>query len=675
MCGMRNETVQKRLLTKEDLTFAKALELAETEERASKDAEQLHSRAQQEVHRVRQFCPALRPEGKDKGPANCYRCGGKHEQHVCKFRFETCRYCKKKGHIVRVCRRKQADTEGGEGDSQGEDDSYQAGWKPVHEIRAMKQWKKQSPMFVKIKVEGVPIQMELDTGAAVSILPLRMYKEKFRHILLNETAAKLKTYTGERVQPQGQLAVKVEKDKVVQYLTFIVVDEPGPPLLGRDWLSKIPINWNTIKLIGTEQQSKDRQNCQLEALLLKCTKTQNQKLGAVKGMKARLPLQEGATPVFVKARPVPYSLKDKVAKELDRLEREGIITPVASSEWATTIVIVPKKDGSIRICGDFRTTVNKAIKVDKYPLPKVDDIGGSTIFSKIDLLQAYLQMELDEGARELCTINTHKGLYRYNRLPFGVSSAPAIWQRAMEQVLQGVPKTQCLLDDIIVAGATEEHFRIIAEVLGKLDQHGMTVNKAKCAFFKPQIGFCGHLIDANGLHKSQEKIKAVSDAPTPQNVSQLRAFLGLVNYYNRFLPNLSSVLALLHQLLRKQTRWNWTGDCSMALKKVKSLIASELVLTHFTPDRPVSPAQLLMKRDLRSVLHLMRPDVRDNVFKNQSAQVNSRAAAVERNFGVGDAVMVRNYRPKHPRWQPAVVHAREGPKSYQVTFRPDGACS
>ena len=293
--------------------------------------------------------------------------------------------------------------------------------------------------------------------------------------------------------------------------------------------------------------------------------------------------------MFVKARPVPYSLKDKVAKELDRLEREGIITPVASSEWATPIVIVPKKDGSIWICGDFRITVNKAIKVEMYPLPKVEDIlaaiGGSTIFSKIDLLQAYLQMELDEGARELCTINTHKGLYRYNRLPFGVSSAPAIWQRAMEQVLQGVPKTQCLLDDIIVAGAIEEeHFRIIAEVLGKLDQHGMTVNKAKCA--KPQIGFCGHLIDADGLHKSQEKIKAVSDAPTPQNVSQLRAFLGLVNYYNRFLPNLSSVLAPLHQLLHKQTRWNWTGDCSMAFKKVKSLIASELVLhvTHFTPD-------------------------------------------------------------------------------------------
>ena len=187
----------------------------------------------------------------------------------------------------------------------------------------------------------------------------------------------------------------------------------------------------------------------MEALLSKYANTQNQKLGTVKGMKDRLPLQDGATPVFVKARPVPYSLKDRIVDELDMLEKEGIITSVVSSEWVTPIVVVPKKDGTIRICGDFRTTVKKAIKVEKYPLPKVEDmfaaIGGSTVLiSKIDLLHAYLQMELDKGARELCTINTHKGLYRYNRQPFGVSSAPAIWQRAMEQVLQGVAKTHAV---------------------------------------------------------------------------------------------------------------------------------------------------------------------------------------------------------------------------------------
>ena len=167
--------------------------------------------------------------------------------------------------------------------------------------------------------------------------------------------------------------------------------------------------------------------------------------------------------------------------------------------------------------------------MEKYPLPKVEDIfaaiGGSTIFSKIDLLHAYLQMRLDEGTDNSAQ-STHNGLYQYKRLPFhfGVSSAPAIWLRVTEQVLQGVPKTQCLLDDIIIA--EEEHLQIIEEVLARLDKYGMTLNKAKHAFFKSQIEYCGHLINAEGLHKSQEKIKALSEAPTLQDISQLRAFLG-----------------------------------------------------------------------------------------------------------------------------------------------------
>lgn len=162
-----------------------------------------------------------------------------------------------------------------EDDTQFDDESYQSGWNTIHGIRAMKQWKTQSPMFVEVKVEGLLIQMELDTGAAVSILPLGMYNEKFRHIPLKETAARLKTYTGERVQPQGQLSVKVEIDKVVQHLTFIVVDGPSPPLLGRDRLSKIPVNWNTITLIGADQHSIGGSNRQLEALLSKYPNMQN----------------------------------------------------------------------------------------------------------------------------------------------------------------------------------------------------------------------------------------------------------------------------------------------------------------------------------------------------------------------------------------------------------------
>ena len=126
-------------------------------------------------------------------------------------------------------------------------------------------------------------------------------------------------------------------------------------------------------------------------------------------------------------------------------------------------MVVPKPDGSVRLCGDFKTTVNPALNVDQFPLPRVEDIlatlGGSDVFSKIDLRWAYLQMELEEESKVLATINTHKGLYRYNRLAFGIASAPAIWQKTIERVLEGIPKTQCLLDDIIVAGTGEEEHR------------------------------------------------------------------------------------------------------------------------------------------------------------------------------------------------------------------------
>ena len=155
----------------------------------------------------------------------------------------------------------------------------------------------------------------------------------------------------------------------------------------------------------------------LECLLARYPDIARDTIGKMADVKAKLTLRNGAIPVFMKARPVPYSLRTKVETELERLERENI-TPVTWSEWATPVVVVPKADGSVRLCGDFKVTVNPALNIDQYPLPRIEDIlatlGGSTVFSKIDLQSAYLQMELDDDSKKLATIHTHKGLYRYN---------------------------------------------------------------------------------------------------------------------------------------------------------------------------------------------------------------------------------------------------------------------
>ena len=297
----------------------------------------------------------------------------------------------------------------------------------------------------------------------------------------------------------------------------------------------------------------------------------------------------------MKARPVPYSVRKKVEDELNRLQELGIISPVSWSEWATPIVVVPKQDGAIRLCGDFKVSVNPALKIDMYPLPKVEDIfatlGKGELYSKIDLLQAYNQLEVEVASRNLLTINTHKGLFQYSRVPFGIAAAPAIWQRTLELVLQGIPRVHCLLDDIIIAGRDEEeHFRLLEQVMARLDQHNFTINQQKCKFFQKQLEFCGYQIDSQGLHKTPDKIQAMLEAPRPTSVTQLRSFLGIINYYHRFLPNLSTVLAPLHELLKAHTQWKWTGDCEKAFEEVKKLVASDTVLIHFDPQLPISVA-------------------------------------------------------------------------------------
>ncbi|CAC5399296.1 unnamed protein product [Mytilus coruscus] len=156
-------------------------------------------------------------------------------------------------------------------------------------------------------------------------------------------------------------------------------------------------------------------------------------------------------------------------------------------------------------------------------------------------------------------------------MAFGIASAPAIWQRTIEQILSGIPGTQCLLDDMIITGSTdEEHLNNLESVLKRLNQYGLKANIDKCEFFKDSVTFCGHVIDKHGLHKTPDKIKAIKNAPAPENVSQLKSILGLINYYAKFLPDLSATLSPLHNLLRKDTTWKWTKECQEAFDKVKS---------------------------------------------------------------------------------------------------------
>lgn len=200
--------------------------------------------------------------------------------------------------------------------------------------------------------------------------------------------------------------------------------------------------------------------------------------------------------------------------------------------------------------------------MDQHPLPKPEELfatlTGGEQFTKMDLSQAYLQLELEEESKRLVTINTHKGLYRFTRLPFGVASAPAIFQRVMESVLLGIPRVVCYLDDILITGASvAEHLRNVERVPRQLRTFGIQAKENKCAFLKESLG---HIVDKKGLHTSPRKVEAILQAPVPQNKKELRSFLGLVHYYGKFIPNLSSLLSPLNDLLKEDHQWRWCLD-------------------------------------------------------------------------------------------------------------------
>lgn len=245
-------------------------------------------------------------------------------------------------------------------------------------------------------------------------------------------------------------------------------------LLGLDWISMLHLNTkslNDIKFcsvisnITTEVKP-------LNELFEEYQDIFNDELGRCK-VKAQLQIKPNATPTFCKPRSLPFAYRQAVEDDLNRLIKADVLKPISCSKWAAPVVIVPKPGGKVRICADLSTGVNRALDINQYPLPKPDDLfvalNDGESFTKIDFSDAYLQVELDESSKEKLVINTHKGLLQYNRLPFGVASAPSLFQQIMDQMLAGLDGTVCYLDDIIVTGRNQtDHLSNLKQVFQRI---------------------------------------------------------------------------------------------------------------------------------------------------------------------------------------------------------------
>ena len=433
-------------------------------------------------------------------------------------------------------------------------------------------------------VNAMPVTMELDTGAAVSIMSEQQQRDIFLEAQLQPSQVVLQTYTAESVMVVGVLPVRVPYKGEEYELSLVIVGGNGPALFGQDWLSKIRLDWHSITFHTVLSP-------ELERVLQKYEVVFREELGTIGTLPVHLSVKENCQPKFVLTRSVPFAIKDAIARDIERLQSLGIIEKVKFSRWAKPIVPVPKRDGTFCICGDFKVTLNPVLQVDQHPIPKPEDIfvslAGGKLYTTLDLSQAYQQLMLDKESKELVTVSTHLGLFRYNRLPFGVASA--IFQWTMDQLLNGLPGVQCYLDNITTTGNNHrEHLTNLDRVLERLRGKGLCLKKSKChckqssVEYLGHVVYLGHVLNANGVHTTPSKQRAIAEARAPSNVTELRSFLGLVNYYGHFLPNVSTVLHPLNRLLRKGVSWL----CQEVFQAIKEMLSSDLVLAQYDPMLP-----------------------------------------------------------------------------------------
>ena len=286
-------------------------------------------------------------------------------------------------------------------------------------------------------------------------------------------------------------------------------------------------------------------------------------LGRCTKMIAKSELNDNTQSVFQKNRNVPLASLKQINEELDRWVKTGELAKLQYSDWVAPTVYVIKKSKEICICADFSTELNAALKVFNYPLPCPEDIfvklKGGKIFSKINPSDTYLQIPVEEESSKLLCINTYCSLFKFERLPFGVMVAPAIFHQVMDTMLSGFDFAVAYLDDILMKSQSlGEHKEHVHKVFAKIQDYGFKLKESKCYFFMEKIKYLGHIIDRDGRRPDPGRAAAIKDMSAPNNIATLQSFLGLANYYQIFIPNMYDLHALLNELLKKDKLWEWT---------------------------------------------------------------------------------------------------------------------
>lgn len=439
-----------------------------------------------------------------------------------------------------------------------------------------------NPKFKQCLVTAVDSEEVLfeQPGLLVANIVSKVRKnKKVPMVIVNQTDRTIVLKRGRTVGVAGNFneaeVNSVAETNEEEVNTHISSEEKSDPLQG----AKLD------KLSPTEKEKVSSLLSRYGTLFAKSTK----ELGKTDMVK--LSIETGdAKPIRQKPYRTPYSQRPVVEKEVQDMLEADIIRP-SSSPWSSPIVVVGKKDGGNRFCVDYRK-LNGVITHNSYPLPNIDDmltrLGKAKYFTCLDLKSGYWQIEVNESDKPKTAFTCHMGLFEFNKMPFGIASAPSIFSALMDKVLMGAAAyAMCYIDDIIIFSETlDDHLKHLEDVLERLQKAGLKLKLSKCEFLMHEVKYLGHIISDKGISPDPEKTKVIETLNEPKSVKGVRSFIGMASYYRRFIKDFARIAKPLTQLTKKDVPFDWTNECTEAFQTLKNCLTNAPILAYPDPSLP-----------------------------------------------------------------------------------------
>ncbi|XP_058456693.1 uncharacterized protein K02A2.6-like [Malaya genurostris] len=556
-------------LLNDDIGLQKTVDICRSYEQSVKQTQVMLEKSL-EVDVVAKRNSKIRDDPKDE-KFSCNRCGREHKRKACPAFNRTCLKCNRKGHFADRCfstnsagNSRQVKAVECEDDELSVEDLF-IGTVNDDDADFNDVW------YEPVLMKNRRVFLKLDSGAACNVLPYNIFctlNEKLRP----SNTKRLVSYSNHKIDVKGESVISFIVRGREESAVFKIVDGDVMPIMGR----KTSVR---LKLISRVDEVSFE-----ESLFTG--------LGCVKDFVYDIDLVEN--PVFRSDPPrrIPHSLRKDVKAELDSMQNLGVIEPISEPTPVLNALVLVRQKDKLRLCID-PSQVNKNLLRRTHPLSTIEEISarvcGSQRFTILDMKKGFWQIPVSERTSKYLAFGTPWGRYTCKRLPFGLASAPEVFQKLINTLLDGIKGVESSMDDVLIHAKTEKELNnITTVVLDKIRAAGIKLNKDKCILNQDMVKFLGHLVSKEGLRADPEKLETIQRLKRPKTKLELQRVLGTVTYLGKFIKNLSSITEPLRRLIVKDNEWIWDNEQKQAFEEIKKLMQSPPVLAFYDVNAEVT---------------------------------------------------------------------------------------